>query len=79
MPFRLREISQTADGREIVREKDLGGTALTVGRAAENDIHLSDLAVEALHARISDDGGGRVRVEAVSSTTPSSACATAMR
>ncbi|HVR92181.1 MAG TPA: cytochrome c3 family protein [Novosphingobium sp.] len=65
MTFRLRTIDQTADGREIVREKDLGQPALTVGRAAENDVHLPDLAVEAQHARIADSGDGRVRVEAV--------------
>ncbi len=65
MVFRLRQIDRTADGREIVREKDLAGPALSVGRAAENDIHLPDLAVEAQHAQISDAGDGRVRVEAV--------------
>src|SRR4029079_19111577 len=37
---------------------------LTVGRAAENDIHLADLAVETNHARIALQPGPRVSVQA---------------
>lgn len=65
MTFRLRRIEHTSDGREIVREKDIAKAELTVGRGAENDIHLADLAVETQHARIVQSGEGRIRVEAV--------------
>ena len=52
MPFRIRTIDQTASGREIVRERELAQAELTIGRAAENDIHLPDLAVEQRHVRV---------------------------
>ncbi|MBC2664084.1 cytochrome c3 family protein [Novosphingobium flavum] len=64
MTFRLRTVSTTADGRRIVRDKVLDKAALTVGRLAENDIHLPDLAVEPSHARISLLPASRVAVEA---------------
>lgn len=64
MTFRLRTVSTTADGRRIVRDRDVANDVLTVGRAAENDIHLPDLAVEPSHARIALQPGGRVAVEA---------------
>lgn len=64
MTFRLRTIDYTADGRKIVREKDIAKPILTVGRAAENDIPLPDLAVEPAHASIAALPGSRVAVEA---------------
>ena len=64
MAFRIRTIELTADGREIVREKPVDKPQLTIGRAAENDIHLPDLAVEPNHARLAEMGGGRIGVEA---------------
>lgn len=67
MTFRLRTVSTTADGRRIVRDKDVAQQVLTVGRAAESDIHLPDLAVEPNHARIALQGGNRVSVEAIGS------------
>jgi hypothetical protein len=63
MTFRLRTVSTTADGRRIVRDKRLTQDALTIGRLAENDIHLPDLAVEPSHARIVL-AGARLAVEA---------------
>jgi len=66
MTFRLRTIDITADGRRIVRDKAVDKPALTVGRAAENDIHLPDLAVEASHARLTASGS---RVEAQATGT----------
>jgi len=66
MTFRLRTVSTTADGRRIVRDKDVSQDALTIGRAAENDIHLPDLAVEPRHARLALQGQ-RVSVEATGS------------
>ena len=67
MTFRLRQIDYTADGRRIVRDKDLVVAALGIGRAAENAIHLPDLAVEPNHARIELTGPGRVSVRALGS------------
>ena len=46
MSFRVRQIDTTATGREIVRERVVEGTRLAIGRSAENDIAVPDLAVE---------------------------------
>ncbi|MCB2072714.1 MAG: cytochrome c3 family protein [Novosphingobium sp.] len=67
MAFRLKQIELTATGREIVRESTVDKPALSVGRAAENDIHLPDLAVEPRHATIALGEGGRVEVAATGS------------
>ena len=64
MAFLIRTIDTTAAGREIVRDRSIDKASLSVGRAAENDIHLPDLAVEQSHIRI-DLKGGKVTVEAV--------------
>ncbi|AIT80788.1 cytochrome c3 family protein [Novosphingobium pentaromativorans] len=65
MTFRIRQIEQTATGREIVRDRDIAGETLSIGRSAECDIHLPDLAVEPRHAEVSAVSGARLRVEAV--------------
>lgn len=52
MRFLIRQISFTADGREIVRTVTLDQPVLSVGRAAECDIALPDLAITPDHARI---------------------------
>jgi hypothetical protein len=67
MTFRLRTIEFTADGRRIVRDRDIDKPALTIGRSAENDVHLPDLAVEPRHAEITERGGGRLAVTATGS------------
>ena len=64
MQFRLRQIELTVTGREIVREAVVDKPALTVGRAAENDIHLPDLAVEASHASITSVDDNRIEITA---------------
>ncbi len=64
MAFLIRSISRTADGREIVREKRLDVATLAIGRAAENDIHLPDLAVEQRHATITTGPGGQLDIAA---------------
>lgn len=66
MAFRIRTVDLTAGGREIVRERELARDELVVGRAAESDIHLPDLAVEQQHVRVSESGG-RLRLEAIGS------------
>lgn len=65
MAFLIRTIDFTAAGRELVRERALEQSALTIGRAAENDIHLPDLAVEQHHARIALEGDGTLAVTAL--------------
>lgn len=64
MAFRLRTIDITADGRQIVRDRDIAATTLTIGRAAENDIHLPDLAIDPQHATLTLQGD-RVHADAV--------------
>lgn len=64
MAFLIKQISRTADGREIVRPTRLDQPRLTVGRAAESDIHLTDLAVNPTHATIETIDGRRIVVRA---------------
>ena len=63
MAFRIRTVDHTATGREIVRERELAQAELTIGRAAENDIHLPDLAVEQRHVRVVPAAGGKLRLQ----------------
>ncbi|TNE52634.1 MAG: cytochrome c family protein [Sphingomonadales bacterium] len=65
MAFLIRTIDHTATGREIVRERQVQGASLTVGRAAENDVHLPDLAVEQQHIRIDQTTSGELSVSAL--------------
>ena len=62
MAFLIRTIDFTAAGREIVRDRVLDQASLAIGRAAENEIHLPDLAVEQHHARIDVQGAARLAV-----------------
>ncbi|MEI9850637.1 MAG: cytochrome c3 family protein [Sphingomonas sp.] len=64
MAFLIRHISTTADHREIVRESRIDGDTVTIGRAAENQVALPDLAVAPQHARIVQQGR-RVQVSAL--------------
>lgn len=64
MAFLIRTIDLTADGREIIRDREVAEDTITVGRGADNDIHLPDLAVEQYHARIDQLDGRKLRVEA---------------
>jgi hypothetical protein len=65
MTFKLRQIEFTADGRQIVREMDIAAPLVSIGRAAENDIHLPDLAVDPQHAIVRQIDGNRIGIEAV--------------
>ncbi len=67
MAFRLRTIELTATGREIVRDREIVQTALTIGRAADNDVHLPDLAVESRHATLAVHDGSIVQVRSAGS------------
>lgn len=65
MAFLIRTIDFTAAGREIIRDRTVDQTSLNIGRAAENDIHLPDLAVEQHHVRIDTRGDGTLAVAAL--------------
>ncbi|WP_128891012.1 cytochrome c3 family protein [Erythrobacter sp. HKB08] len=65
MAYLIRTIDFTSAGREIVRDREVDGDTLTIGRASESDIHLPDLAVEQNHARIEPGPGGQLKAEAV--------------
>ncbi len=65
MDILIRSIQLTATGREIVREREASGDAITVGRAAENTIALPDLAVEQKHLALIEEPNGNLRAKAV--------------
>ena len=65
MAFLIRTIDFTAAGREIIRDRVVDQPSLTVGRAAECDIHLPDLAVEQQHVRITTAADGTLAVAAL--------------
>jgi len=67
MRFLIRQISRTADGREIVRPVEIAAHAITIGRLAENQIHLADLAVMPRHAEIERLDARRIAVRALDS------------
>ncbi|WP_340587480.1 cytochrome c3 family protein [Erythrobacter alti] len=52
MKILIRSVDVTANGREIVREREFEADQLTIGRASSNGIHLPDLAVEQQHVII---------------------------
>jgi hypothetical protein len=62
--FVLRQVSRSADGREIVRTRTVDGPELTIGRSPDCDIHLADLAVTLRHAVIRQRGPGTVEIAA---------------
>lgn len=63
--FLIRTIDFTAAGREIIRDRVVEQASLTVGRAAECDIHLPDLAVEQQHVRIESQPDGTLAITAL--------------
>lgn len=65
MAFLIRSIQRKVDGSDIVRENEVDSESLTIGRAAENDIHLPDLAVEQKHAIIEPAGEGQLQARAL--------------
>ncbi len=67
MAFLIRTIDHTATGREIVRDREVAGETLAIGRATTNDVVIADLAVEQQHAVATLDGRGHVALEAASS------------
>jgi hypothetical protein len=62
--YLLRQVSRSADGREIVRTRTVDRPELTIGRSPDCDIHLADLAVTLHHAIFRQRGAGSVEVAA---------------
>ena len=67
MSFSLHQVSLRAGGGEIARARRLDAAQPIIGRGAECDIHLPDLAVDLRHARLSETPSGKVRIEALGS------------
>ena len=67
MIFRLRTIETTAQGRQIVRDRDVAADPISIGRSADNTLHLADLSLDPHHANITGSDARRIEVEAVGS------------
>ncbi len=65
--FHLKLITQRAAGGDpIIRERHLPGPELTIGRATDSDILLTDLSIDLHHAKVRFAGPGRVTLESIS-------------
>ena len=56
MSFVVSQISYTAEGRKIVRPTEVAENRLTIGRAPDSNIHLTDLAAALQHAVLQRTG-----------------------
>lgn len=65
MTFLIRHISTTAGGRRIVRPTEIAADNITIGRLADNDVHLPDLAVTPRHVRMETRDNRRIAVTAI--------------
>jgi predicted CXXCH cytochrome family protein len=66
MNFLVRQISRTSDGREIIRPYPYDVREIIIGREASCEIHLTDLAVEMRHARVTLQADGKLEIAALS-------------
>jgi predicted CXXCH cytochrome family protein len=64
LSFIVRQISRTADGREIIRPRRFDQPEISVGRGTDSDIHLPDLAVTLHHAAIRQVSPGKIEIVA---------------
>lgn len=69
MAFLLRNISRSADGREIVRTSKVNDDLLKVGRDPDCDIRLNDLAVALHHATLEQVSATKIGVSAEAGLT----------
>jgi hypothetical protein len=66
--FAIRTITRSVAGEDIVhRPQIIEAQEVVVGRGADCDVRLADLAVSLRHARIRETGQGRVLVESLGS------------
>src|SRR5690606_13884952 len=69
MAFVLRNISYSADGRQIVRSSRINEDLLKIGRDPDCDIRLNDLGVALHHATIEQVSSQLLGISAESGTT----------
>ena len=69
MAFLLRNISYSAEGRQIVRSSRITDDLLKIGRDPDNDIVLNDLAVALHHATLEQISPTRLGVSAEAGLT----------
>jgi predicted CXXCH cytochrome family protein len=63
MAFIVKQISARATGGTITRSRTIDQPSLMVGRAADSDVVLEDLAVRLQHLKLTSLPGGRVGIE----------------
>ena len=66
MGFTLRQVSYSADGREIIRTSKVRDDELTIGRDPTCDVRLTDLAVALHHATLERVSPQRVGISSES-------------
>jgi hypothetical protein len=64
MAFVLRNISYTAEGRQIIRSSRVPDDLLKIGRGPDSDVVLNDLAVALHHATLEQVSASRLGVSA---------------
>ena len=69
MAFLLRNISYSADGRQIVRSSRINDDLIKIGRDPDSDIRLNDLAVALHHATLEQVSSHRLGVSAEAGLT----------
>jgi len=69
MAFLLRNISYSADGRQIVRTSRVIDDLLKIGRDPDSDIRLNDLAVALQHATLEQVSSSRLGAAAEAGLT----------
>ena len=69
MAFLLRNISYSAEGRQIVRTSKIDDNLIRVGRDPDSDIVLNDLAVALHHATLEQIAANRLGVSAEAGLT----------
>ena len=69
MAFLLRNISYSADGRQIVRTSRINDDLLKIGRDPDSDIRLNELAVALHHATVEQISPTRLGVSAEAGLT----------
>ncbi len=69
MAFLLRNISYSADGRQIVRSSRVADDLIKVGRDPDNDIVLNELAVALHHATLEQISASRLGISAEAGLT----------
>ena len=65
MSFTLRQVTRRAGGGDIVRARPIAAAEPVVGRGADCDIQIADLAVSLRHARLRQSGPGRVEIQSL--------------